>query len=288
MAERRMFAKSVIASDEFRTMGAGAQALYFQLAMEADDDGIVGSPIGIRRACGLTEDDLAELTERGFVIAVDGVAVIAHWRLMNTIQKDRYRPTVYTGVLEKLRAGAAGVLTLIGGSDLSGGPDAEKPQEDEEKERVSMLYTGCIQTDSKVETQVSLGKVSLIPLPHSAGAREGWSGVADGGEAETDTGAVQLSAQERGRLCLLMGAELRDGYIAHLADYLNAHPGKTYTDHCKVILRWWEEDKRKKRTLPLTDKQKAGSFDTTEMFEAALARTYRREEDDDEGKTSTG
>ena len=39
MAERRMFAKTIIDSDAFLDMPLSAQALYFHLSMRADDDG---------------------------------------------------------------------------------------------------------------------------------------------------------------------------------------------------------------------------------------------------------
>ena len=38
MAERRMFAKTIIDSDAFLDMPLSAQALYFHLSMRADDD----------------------------------------------------------------------------------------------------------------------------------------------------------------------------------------------------------------------------------------------------------
>jgi hypothetical protein len=44
MAERRMFAKTIIDSDAFLDMPLSTQALYFHLSMRADDDGFVNSP----------------------------------------------------------------------------------------------------------------------------------------------------------------------------------------------------------------------------------------------------
>lgn len=38
MAERRMFAKTIIDSDAFLDMPLSAQALYFHLSMRADDE----------------------------------------------------------------------------------------------------------------------------------------------------------------------------------------------------------------------------------------------------------
>ena len=39
MAERRMFHRLVVESDKFLDLPIGAQALYFHLGMQADDDG---------------------------------------------------------------------------------------------------------------------------------------------------------------------------------------------------------------------------------------------------------
>ena len=49
MAERRMFAKTIIDSDAFLDMPLTAQALYFHLSMRADDDGFVNNPKKIQR-----------------------------------------------------------------------------------------------------------------------------------------------------------------------------------------------------------------------------------------------
>ena len=44
MAEKRMFARSLIDSDSFLDMPLSAQALYFHLNMRADDDGFINNP----------------------------------------------------------------------------------------------------------------------------------------------------------------------------------------------------------------------------------------------------
>ena len=41
MAERRMFTQKITESDAFLDMPLSAQALYFHLCMNADDDGFV-------------------------------------------------------------------------------------------------------------------------------------------------------------------------------------------------------------------------------------------------------
>lgn len=96
MAERRMFAKTIIDSDAFLDMPLSAQALYFHLSMRADDDGFVNNPKKIQRMIGASDDDCKLLNIKRFILAFEsGVIVIKHWRIHNYIQKDRYKETLY-------------------------------------------------------------------------------------------------------------------------------------------------------------------------------------------------
>ena len=47
MAERRMFAKTIVLSDAFLDMPPTARCLYFTLGMLSDDDGFVNGPRAI-------------------------------------------------------------------------------------------------------------------------------------------------------------------------------------------------------------------------------------------------
>ena len=94
MAERRMFAKTIIDSDAFLDMPLSTQALYFHLSMRADDDGFINNPRKIQRMIGASGDDLKLLLAKSFLIPFDsGIVVIKHWRIHNYIQKDRYKGT---------------------------------------------------------------------------------------------------------------------------------------------------------------------------------------------------
>ena len=96
MAERRMFAKTIIDSDAFLDMPLSAQALYFHLAMRADDDGFINNPKKIQRMIGASDDDCKLLIAKGFILVFEtGVIVIKHWKIHNYIQKDRYKETVF-------------------------------------------------------------------------------------------------------------------------------------------------------------------------------------------------
>lgn len=96
MAERRMFAKTIIDSDAFLDMPLSAHALYFHLSMRADDDGFVNNPKKIQRMIGASDDDCKLLIMKNFIITFDsGVIVIKHWKIHNYIRNDRYKETVY-------------------------------------------------------------------------------------------------------------------------------------------------------------------------------------------------
>lgn len=96
MAERRMFAKTIVLSDAFLDMPLSARCLYFTLGMLADDDGFINSPKSIMRQCGASNDDMNILLAKKFLIAFEsGVFVIKHWRINNYLRSDRYTETKY-------------------------------------------------------------------------------------------------------------------------------------------------------------------------------------------------
>lgn len=140
MAERRMFARSIVESDAFLDMPLSARCLYFALGMVADDDGFVGNPKSVMRQASATQDDLKLLIAKRFVLSFEsGVIVIKHWRINNYIQKDRYKSTTYVEELNTLTLDDKGAYT--------------------EKTNV---YPKCIQNGYKMDTQVRLGKVSIL------------------------------------------------------------------------------------------------------------------------------
>ena len=115
MAEKRMFAKSIVLSDAFLDMPMSARCLYFTLNMFADDDGFVGSPKGIMRQCGASQDDMRILISKRFVLAFEsGVIVIKHWRINNFLRKDRHVSTTYKEELAMLELDEKGAYTESG------------------------------------------------------------------------------------------------------------------------------------------------------------------------------
>lgn len=138
-----MFSKSVIDSDMFLDMPLSTQALYFHLAMRADDDGFVNNPKKIARMIGADDDSLKILSAKKFLIPFEsGVVVIRHWKIHNYIQKDRYKETVYTDEKSRLDVQKNGMYT-------------------ECIQAVSKPDASCIQAEDGTDTQVSIGKVSI-------------------------------------------------------------------------------------------------------------------------------
>ena len=146
MADRRMFAKSIVLSDAFLDMPATARCLYFTLGMFADDDGFVNSPKSIMRQCGASMDDMNVLLAKKFVYSFDGgVVVIKHWRINNLLRADRHRETTYTEELKLLEIDENGAYKLVC-----------QPTDNQ-------LTTNCQPTDNQVTTIgiPSIGKVSI-------------------------------------------------------------------------------------------------------------------------------
>lgn len=113
MAERRMFAKTIIDSDAFLDMPMSARLLYYDLGMRADDDGFINAPKKIMRTIGATTDDMNILIARKFVIPFDsGVVVIKAWRINNYLRSDRYKETNYLEEKGMLDVEQTGMYTM--------------------------------------------------------------------------------------------------------------------------------------------------------------------------------
>lgn len=115
MAERRMFAKTIVTSDAFLDMPMSARCLYFTLGMFADDDGFVNNPKSILRQIGASDDDMRVLLSKKFVLSFDsGVIVIKHWRINNYLRSDRYHSTTYKDEMNQLCIDENGAYTESG------------------------------------------------------------------------------------------------------------------------------------------------------------------------------
>lgn len=222
MAERRMFAKTIIDSDAFLDMPLSTQALYFHLSMRADDDGFINNPKKIQRMIGCCDDDLKLLLVKNFIFAFEsGVVVIKHWKIHNLIRSDRYKATVYQ----------------------------------EEKAQLSVkdnkAYTFGLPNDNQMETQVRLGQVSLVedsigqeniekpkPVRHKYGEYKN----------------VLLSDEDVEKLKTEFPMDW-EARIENLSLYI-ASTGKTYKNHLATIRNWARKETPKetpKAPLPFDE-----------------------------------
>lgn len=214
MAERRMFAKTIIDSDAFLDMSVTARLLYYDLAMRADDDGFVNSPKKIMRMVGASEDDLRMLAARKFIIPFEnGVVVIKHWRIHNYIRKDRYNETTYSEQKELLELDENGSYRLV----------------DDQRSTNGLPVVDQRLTQDRLG-KVRLGKSSLgedKPPRHKYGQYQN----------------VLLTDEDLAKL----QAEFPDDWqkrIERLSEYI-ASTGKSYKNHLATIRNWASRDKEK-------------------------------------------
>ena len=140
-----MFTQKITESDAFLDMPLSAQALYFHLCMNADDDGFVKNPKRIARMMGANDDDFSLLILKSFVIKYEtGVIVIKHWRMHNLLRKDRYNETEYLEEKSMLNIKENGAYTL----DRNQG----KP----------LVATKWQPNGNQMAPQVSIGKDSIV------------------------------------------------------------------------------------------------------------------------------
>lgn len=225
MAERRMFAKTIIDSDAFLDMPMSTQCLYFHLAMRADDDGFLNNPRKIQRMIGAGDDDLKVLISKRFLLPFEsGVVVIKHWKIHNYIQKDRYKPTVYQEEKAMLEEKENGAYTF-------GIHDGYQ------------LDTECIQDVSKLDTQVRLGK-DRVGEDSTGEDREGESS-ADKPRRARFTPPTLEEVQD---YCL----ERNNGVDAqHFLDYYSANGwkvGRNPMKDWKAAVRTWERNGVNRKT----------------------------------------
>jgi hypothetical protein len=92
-----------VGSARFLKLPSAARLLYYDLGMDADDDGVVEA-FAVLRKSGAGEEDLQLLVDKGFLLMLDEenlVVHICHWGRNNMIRHDRYHPSVYLDLLRK-------------------------------------------------------------------------------------------------------------------------------------------------------------------------------------------
>ena len=236
MAEKRMFSQKIIDSDAFLDMPLSTQSLYFHLNMRADDDGFINNPKKIQRMIGASDDDLRVLMAKRFVLSFDsGVIVIKHWRMHNTLQKDRYKPTQYQEEYSTLMLKKNRSYTDRNEDALPLG---------------NSLETDCIQSGNKVDTQYSIvensiDKYSVVVVEGNGNSNSNGKNDEDKMELMGGTlgqGVVLLTEQQRDSLLDQLGLDAFNHYIKRLADFI-IKKDASVGNHYGTILKWYAEDK---------------------------------------------
>ena len=94
MAKHRMVSTEMIFTDKFLRLSHSQIALYFGIMLLADDDGIYEAPKDLMGRIRVTEVDLKQLYDYGFILcSSDGAVAVAHWLWHNRIREGRYTPS---------------------------------------------------------------------------------------------------------------------------------------------------------------------------------------------------
>lgn len=220
-----MFAKAVIGSARFLRMPASSRLLYYDLCMDADDDGFVEA-FGVIRKTGATEDDLRVLFSRGFVKVIneDLVSFITDWKQNNYIRPDRYKESIYHDLLVQIENGISG------------------------ENHISSVGIPMV---DQMETQVRLGKVSVgkdSTGKASTKEREASVGAAAPSNAKTpkkkygEYGWVQLTDDEYSRLLHDLGEDELKRCILYIDESAQSTGNKNRWKDWNLVVRKCHRD----------------------------------------------
>lgn len=199
MAEKRMLARSIIDSDAFSTMPVESQMLYVRLNLAADDDGFVSNPRMVMRMGGFSDDAMKLLISKKFVLTFeygdDFLFLIKHWRIHNTIQKDRYKASAFRNLLRDVWYDENKSYSQNPGEGKR--PVLPSPSQEDCIQAGSKADTECIQTVSEPETQNRLDKIRT-DKSNTVQGRVGDRGPGEEGETQDAPTALTGTSPEGG------------------------------------------------------------------------------------------
>lgn len=216
MANRRMFSNRIARSAKFLQMPLEAQALYFHLILNADDDGVV-EVYPITRTLGTASDIIKILLTKEFIVQLneDQVMLINNWLEHNSIRADRKVDSIYKHLIPEN-------IALL----------KAKPRTDVEDNSKRL---GGQSTDGL--SKVRLGKVKL-------------SKVKTDKVSYGEFNNVKLTPNEYTKLIDLMGEDNVKGLIFELDTYI-ASKGKRYKSHYATLQSW-----ARRKALEIKSKKK--------------------------------
>lgn len=224
MANKRMFSLDIVDTDAFLEMPASTQALYFHLAMRADDDGFVGNPKKVQKICGAGEVDYQILCVKRFIIPFEaGICVIKHWKIHNYLRKDTYKETKYVEEKNSLVTKENGAYT-----------EAVNVPSTSRDESVPQIREGKVREEEN--------SIEVAP--------EGTKKSAYG-----EFKNVLLTSEEKQKLIDRYGFGAAKQIVDELSSYMKSK-GKTYRDHYATLLNWAKRKgivEQKKPAEPVPD-----------------------------------
>nr|DAW47917.1 MAG TPA: replisome organizer [Caudoviricetes sp.] len=244
MAERRCFCMSIVDSDAFMEMPLSTQCFYFHLGMRADDYGFVNNPRRIAKLVGASDDDFKLLVSKRFLLLFDnGVVVIKHWLMHNTVKNDRIKLPQYPDIAAKvyikqnksytevpqgecttlLQAIESGWKPLGTQLETTWNPKRKEKKEKEMKRKEMKRNERKIEEENKEE---DFSPETVEKLKTSLSYQLSFLKISD----------AELSELER-----QMPFEQMERYTTKLSEWKQAHPSVPTRDY-DIITHWATED----------------------------------------------
>lgn len=229
MGNRRMISKTVTQTHRFLRLPLEAQALYFHLIQNCDDDGVVEA-FPIIRMIGASEDNLGLLVVKRFVKPLNDEMVyfVVDFHEQNTVRKDRYTPSIYKDLLEQ---NAENLITdsndttgkpLVNQTETTGKPNISKDN----------ISKGKVSKGSSKETEGEKTTTTTAPI-----FSQEFINLYQSFEQESGRPLSAIQQQEIGYMLEEFNADL-----IHEALKEAVNQGKVNFAYIKAILARWKQD----------------------------------------------
>ena len=224
-----MISKTVTQTHRFLRLPLEAQALYFHLIQNCDDDGVVEA-FPIIRMIGASEDNLGLLVVKRFVkpLNEEMVYFVVDFHEQNTVRKDRYTPSIYKDLLEQ------NAENLITDSDDTTGKPLVNQTETTGKPNISKdnISKGKVSKGSSKETQEEKTTTTTAPI-----FSQEFINLYQSFEQESGRPLSAIQQQELGYMLDEFNADL---IYEALKEAVNQ--GKVNFAYIKAILTRWKQD----------------------------------------------
>lgn len=224
-----MISKTVTQTHRFLRLPLEAQALYFHLIQNCDDDGVVEA-FPIIRMIGASEDNLGLLVVKRFVkpLNEEMVYFVVDFHEQNTVRKDRYTPSIYKDLLEQ------NAENLITDSDNTNGKPLVNQTETTGKPNISKdnISKGKVSKGSSKGTQEEKTTTTTAPI-----FSQEFINLYNSFEQESGGPLSAIQRQELGYMLEEFNADL---IYEALTEAVNQ--GKVNFAYIKAILARWKQD----------------------------------------------